>query len=436
MKLAAALALLLLVCLPVEADKSAAIGDPCEASRPAGAGGTAAEAEPADQTPAAGRETLTHGFWGLSQWLADYGTEVTAESTNIYQTNVRGGLGTHQQSGRFTGSYDIEIAIDFENLFGLQGWGLLAHGWGGYPATAGINATMVGSAFNVNWDAIGDRPLDLVEVILEWKPFEDELALQVGKINFARHFDTSEYANDETSQFLNGAFINNPTIPIPDYCLGAVVSVRLADGWAVVAGVGDAEANGRTTGFATTFDGDDYYFYDLEMAFRAEWGSPRGPLLGNYRVGVWYDPRPRASSGSDNPYRNGAGVYTSVDQVLLRENDDPEDSQGLGVFARYGHTDERRNDLTDFWSLGFQYQGLFPGRDEDVLGVGFAQGLFSDAVGSPSAADLESVLEVYYSLKITPWAAVSPAVQYLTNPGGDRAVAEAVVVGVRAQVAF
>ena len=228
-----------------------------------GLGDANAPGTPEPQT--ADRETLTHGFWGLDARLADYGTEVTLGSTNIYQTNTKGGLGTHQQPGRFTGSYDVEIATDFEKLLGLQGLGLLVHGWGGYPATRGINDTMVGSAFQVNWDAIGNPPLDIVEVILEWKPFENDLlAAKVGKINFARVFDTSECANNETSQFLNGALVNNPTIPMPNFLLGAIVSAKLTDSWSVAAGVGDAEGENGTTGFATTFDGDDHFLYLLE----------------------------------------------------------------------------------------------------------------------------------------------------------------------------
>lgn len=255
------------------------------------------------ETP--GDATLTNGFWGLSDELAKHGIEVTLGSTTIYQTNTRGGLGTHQQSGRFSGSYDVEIAADFEKSLGIHGLGLFVHGWGGWPATQGINDAMVGSAFNVNWDAIGNRPLDIVEVVLEWSPFDDRLAVKVGKINFATVFDTSEYANDETSQFLNGAFINNPTIPIPDYCLGVILSAKLTDSWSVAAGMGDAEADGRTTGFRTTFDGDDHFFYALETGLRANLNSPHGPQAGNYRFGLWYggrEPAPGARRPVATPW--------------------------------------------------------------------------------------------------------------------------------------
>ncbi|MHC4682350.1 MAG: carbohydrate porin, partial [Planctomycetota bacterium] len=83
---------------------------------------------------------------------------------------------------------------------------------------------------------------------------------------------------------------------------------------------------------------------------------------------------------------------------------------------------------------GVQYQGVFEGRDDDVLGLGFAKGVFSNQAGYSD--EHESVVEVYYNAQISPWMAVSPSVQYVTNPGGDTANHDAVVLGVRSQMAF
>ncbi|UCD51111.1 MAG: carbohydrate porin [Phycisphaerales bacterium] len=382
------------------------------------------------------RETLTNGFWGLSDSLADAGIEVAFGSTNVYQVNVKNGLGTHQKSGRFAGSYDLEIAADLEKLCGLAGLGLFVHTEGGWPDTVGIDEAMVGSVSGVNADAGGNRTLDVVEVVFEWSLLDDFLTVMVGKMDMAGVFDASEYANDEAAQFINGALVNNMTIPLPDYCLGAVVSAHLTESWYLAAGVGDAQADGRETGFRTALHGEDYFFYAAETGVATELDSDQGPLPGNYRAGLWYDPQPKANSDRSAETRDDLGFYFSVDQMLIKENDDPEDSQGLGVFARYGYADEKRNDIGSFWSVGVQYQGLLDGRDDDVLGLGYAQSIFSDGADSTFTANHESVLELYYSAQIAPWIAVSPSIQYLANPGGDRDVSNAVVAGVRAQVAF
>ena len=382
------------------------------------------------------RETLTNGFLGLNDELAHKGIEIGFGVTSIYQQNVRGGISTHRRAGRITGSYDVEASADLQRLLGFESGSLFLHLEGGWPDTEGIDGVSVGSYFGVNADAIGDRAILVKQLYYEGPIINDNLTLMIGKIDFTGVFDTSAYADDECSQFLNAAFVDDPTIPFPDYSLGAVLTYALTDSWYVMGGIADADADDRETGFNTTFDGDDYFLYIFETGVTPQLDSAKGPLQGAYRVGFWADPRPKAHSDTTNTYRNDVGFYLSFDQMLAKENSDPEDSQGLGTFFRYGYADSRKNDLTNFWSVGFQYHGLLEGRDDDILGVGFAQGSFSDMATSTYTEDYESVVEVYYNTQVTPWLNVSPSVQFISNPGGDKSLSDAVVLGVRAQISF
>ena len=124
----------------------------------------------------------------------------------------------------------------------------------------------------------------------------------------------------------------------------------------------------------------------------------------------------------------------SLDQMLFKERPDPDDGQGLGLFARYGCADGAVNDIRCFWSVGAQYQGLIPTRDHDVLGFGVAQGVLSPHAGFTSAT--ETAYEVYYNAEVAPWLTVSPSVQVIDDPGGDRGARDSVVFGVRVQMAF
>ena len=83
-----------------------------------------------------------------------------------------------------------------------------------------------------------------------------------------------------------------------------------------------------------------------------------------------------------------------------------------------------------------QYQGLLEGRDDDVLGIGYSRGIFSDAANSTYTANHEAVAEIYYNAQVTPWLQVGPDLQYIWNPGGSNSVKDAVVLGVRAQMSF
>jgi carbohydrate-selective porin OprB len=382
------------------------------------------------------QETPSNRFFGLGDSLADSGIEVGFGLTNIYQQNVRGGTSRHRRAGRYTGSYDLELSADLQKLLGPESGHLFVHAEGGWPDTEGIDGVSVGSAFGVNADAIGNRTMDVIELFYERAIFDDALNLIVGKIDFTHIFDTSAYADDETSQFLNGALVDNPTIPFPDYSLGMVLSFNMTDSWYIMGGVADAQADRRTTGFGTAFDGKGYFLYIFEIGVAPELDSANGPMPGGYRAGLWNDPQPKANVDSSKNYRDDVGFYLSCDQMLAKENADPEDSQGLAVFVRYGYADSKRNDITNFWSVGFQYQGLIEDRDDDVLGVGFAQGIFSNEASTTYTDDHESALELYYSAQVTRWLDISPSVQYVSNPGGDKTVSDAVVLGVRAQIGF
>ena len=391
------------------------------------------------------RETLTNGFFGLNDDLADKGIEVGLGVTNIYQQNVRGGISKHRRAGRFSGSYDLELSADLKKLLGIEEASVYMLTEGVWSKSAGIDAPSVGSVFGVNGDARARRSIDITELWYEQAFLDDSLRIRLGKMDltggFEHHgcpvsFDCSSYANDETTQFLNGALINNPTIPFPDYGLGVAVHYNPAGFWYLSAAAADAQADIRETGFRTTFHKEDYFFYIVETGITPQLRSDKGPLQGAYRLGLWYDPQPKANTDGGKNYRDDTGVYLSFDQMLAKENTDIEDSQGLGGFFRYGYASGKRNDISNFWSLGFQYQGLLDGRDDDVLGLGFAHGTFSNSADTTYTDDYESAVELYYNAQVTSWLNVSPNVQYIANPGGSQALSDAVVLGVRVQMRF
>jgi len=385
------------------------------------------------------RETLTNGFWGLDERLADRGIEAGFGITNVYQQNVRGGLSKDSRRGRITGSFDLEVSADLQKLLGFETGRLFIHLEGGWPDTEGIDGVSVGSYFGVNADAIGNRSMDVKQLFYEGSVFDDALSLMIGKIDFTGIFDCSAFADDESSQFLNAAFVDDPTIPFPAYSLGAAVTYSPTDSWYVSAGIADAQADSRETGFRTTFHKEDYFFYIFETGVAPQFDSSNGPLQGAYRAGFWNDPQPKANTDlaeAGKKYRDNAGLYLSFDQMLARENAEPKDNQGLGVFFRYGYAGSKRNDITNFFSLGFQYQGLIDGRDDDVLGIGFARGIFSNSADTTYTDDYENAIELYYNAQAAPWLNISPSVQYVANPGANQAVSDALVLGVRVQMSF
>ena len=386
------------------------------------------------------RETLTNEFWGLNDELADSGIELGFGITNIYQSNVKGGTSTHNRRGRFNGSYDLEMWADLQKLLGFETGNIYMLVEGGWPDAEGIDAASVGSAFGVNADAVGNQGPLIKELYYQGPVFNDALTIMIGKIDFTGIFDSSAYADDECSQFLNAAFVDNPTIPFPDYSLGVVLTYDLTDSWYVMGGIADAQANGRESGFRTTFGDEDYFFYALETGITPELQSANGPMPGAYRVGMWVDGQDKERFSNNRNYRDDIGAYVSCDQMVYKENSDSGDSQGLGFFGRFGYANSDLNPIGNFWSIGMQYQGLLENRDDDVMAIGFAQGIFSDYAGANDGGDYtenhENALEIYYSAQVTPWLNLSPNIQYISNTGGDKTNKDAVVFGLRMQAMF
>ena len=395
-----------------------------------------------------GRDALTDNWFGLGETLEERGITIGLGLTQVYQINLQGGgvtnrsgqrAGVHRRRGRYTGQFDLEMEFDLEKLFSLPGAKVFALAEGGW--SEGLGPSSVGSVMDVNSAAYGDQVIDLSELYYEQSFLEGRVKFRIGKMDITggytcRHcdvaFDSNAFANDETAQFLNGALVNNPTIPFPDKGLAVSLYVEPVEGFYVAAGVADAQADARETGFNTAFHDEDYFFGVFETGLAITVPAPWGSLPGGYRAGVWYDPQDKERFEKGTTKRDDVGFYLTFDQYLYRENE--QDDQGLGAFFRFGWADRDVSDFQCFWSTGLQYQGLVPGRDDDVLGLGYANGKFGDS--SDCTAQREQAWELYYNAQLTPWMNVTPSLQFLKNPGGDSSVSDAVVAGVRVQLAF
>ncbi len=390
------------------------------------------------------KESPTDGLFGLNDAMAPQGLEFGVSLTQIYQVNTRGGISTSRKANRYHSTYDLELTADLDVFADIPGAFVYAHAEGGGTQDAGINEYSVGSVFDVNGDAMNRIPIFLSELYYQ-QYLGAGFTIRFGKLDITGgfecngcpvSFDGNSYANDETTQFLNGALVNNPSIPFPDYGMAAILYYNLDDYFYAAFGSADSQAVGRESGFNTAFHGADYFTHFFETGITPTLSSTNGELPGAYRFGFWYDPQPKAHSDSDRTYRDDIGFYMSHNQMLYKENSCPHDSQGMGMFFRYGYADSKRNDITKFWSIGCQYQGLLESRDNDVLGFGYAHAVLSDHSKSTYTKNYEAVYEIYYSMELTAWASLTPSIQYIDNPGALNGIDDAVVTAVRLQMNF
>lgn len=73
-----------------------------------------------------------------------------------------------------------------------------------------------------------------------------------------------------------------------------------------------------------------------------------------------------------------------------------------------------------------------------MLAFGVAQSILSSRYrrNVNSLADRETVYELYYAIKVTPWCIITPDVQAITNPGGNKDARDSRDARVRFKIVF
>ncbi len=139
-------------------------------------------------------------------------------------------------------------------------------------------------------------------------------------------------------------------------------------------------------------------------------------------------------------------IYAGFEQELWRE--EGSETQGLGVFGRVVWMPPDRNYVAFSVEGGLHWGGAIPGREMDALGLGFAFMKISDHVASAvraanlrdgtanSVPDFEATVELVYRYQAAPWLSIQPHAQYVIQPGGIKDRGDALIIGVRTNIAF
>jgi porin len=172
-------------------------------------------------------------------------------------------------------------------------------------------------------------------------------------------------------------------------------------------------------------------FFLGETGLTPELGPSRLP--GHYAAGGYF-------YGEDNPEFGGNkfGFYWQADQMLWLETG----HQGLRMFSLLYFAPKYNNDFSFYAHGGLVYEGLLPGRDRDELMAGAAVGQYSyyDLLEARAAGEPEPtqsvLIEVGYRVRLNGWSFVQPFAQYIVQPDGTTAVANAAILGVSLGVNF
>jgi porin len=91
------------------------------------------------------------------------------------------------------------------------------------------------------------------------------------------------------------------------------------------------------------------------------------------------------------------------------------------------------NTMPYFVGGGLSYQGLIPGRDNDIASAGAIYGTFSRYIPRTTA---ETLIEMNYQITLNPWLSITPDIQYVFRPSGSSAIKNALVLGTQMAVVF
>lgn len=416
-------------------------------------------------TPEVVAETLFGDWGGVRSNVSEQGVDFTVQYIGEVAGNVAGGM---RQGVVYNGLVNLASDVDLDKLAGWRGGAF--HAAMLYPHGKSLTEKYVNDLFTLsNLDASDD--VHLFELWLEQNLFDGKLSVRLGQMAVDQEFAYT----DQGALFANAAFgwfpIGGNNVVAPVYPQGAP-GVRLR--WqpteqtflqfAITDGdVNPTDAAGNETnphGVKVRFD--EGAFFIGEAGYN--WALADDTKPGMVKIGGWYHTADTARMrwddtglsladplSSGNPATRGGnwGIYLAAEQVLWKENSTAKESaEGLGIFGRAGYAPADRNTLGLYLEGGVTRTGLLPGRDADVCGVGIAYGQLSRALRELGAdanffnatstplPDYELVLEAEYQIQISPGCAVQPGLQYISHPGGSRAIDDALVLSLRTIIEF
>lgn len=304
-----------------------------------------------------------------------------------------------EEKGFASGSFDL-LFITKPLLYTTFFIDLEAIGGNGPDELLGSFSGLNDDAGSLQDDDGVDR-VSVREVWLQSYLFDQKLRLVGGKIDLTNYFDHNVVANDETTQFITGAFVNNPTLEVPDNGPGLVVFFDTMKGPNFGLGLQSADNSG------TNITDDIYAIAQIGYRSYGFFGRE-----GNWRI--WG----RINGEKDD--NKGFGV--SMDQNLTTR---------LTAFARYGANEEEKgnSDIASAWSLGLRYRSPFFSRVNDEMA--FAFGTIDMVHGGE-----ERVAELYYKFQFNKHTSITPNIQTLVDPAGVNSEGTSVLAGIRTQIEF
>jgi hypothetical protein len=246
---------------------------------------------------------------------------------------------------------------------------------------------------------VRQNELSLREAWLRTEVFGQRLALSAGRLDLTNYFDQNAFANDESTQFLSDALVNNQMLGLAVNGTGVAAEFDPKNGFRARFGLQQSNTDAPNL--------SDSVFTLSEVGYTM---TPLGLPEGTYRV--WF--RTDNTTGD-----RGTAVGVSLDQKL---------TPVVGVFGRYGSAEEG-DGRDQQYSVGLGFQNGLVFNPRDTWGVGFSHVKLV-------SGESERVTEGYYNVQLTERLRLSFHLQHFHVSPFDDVPFGYLLPGVRIQAAF
>jgi porin len=348
---------------------------------------------------------------------------VSASISADLWNNSAGGI---RRGGVVLTTADAVIDLDGAAV-GLEGWTAQAS----MVATNGKSLSALVGDLQTASNIENDGSLHLYEAWVR-RSLGDKAAVKVGILDLNADFDT----NDTAALFLNSAHGVGPDISgsgqgAPVWPLGAAgVQMEYTPSADLIlrAGVynGVPRDPDHPRAFAAATVGSD----DGVIAIaQGDWTSAAGV---RWSAGLWHQSAdlPAIDPAATAPVSGQTGVYGTVEGPVAG-------MKGLRGWLRLGAVDDETSALSHYVGSGLVKSGLLASRPDDAVGLSIAHARLGGplrhaaALAGTPLAQGETAIELTYAAQIHPGLAIQPDLQYIIHPGGDSALDDALLIGVR-----
>lgn len=366
------------------------------------------------------RERLTGDWGGARTDLEEYGITPFFYYDAIVGANVSGGI---QDDEEFTGQIYAGLDFDFEKLFGWESTTMKLSVVNRHGDSVSKNVGGVYDPMTIYGGPDGQKTI-LYQIAIETY-LNDSLSLK-----FGRDSQDSDFANDDLYRYSLSTSINGP-IRAMMLNQPQIVSFPLGLWHARLKYEHSEEHTFKFGAYQNSQDiwenipGTDFgWDSDEGITFMAQydWTPTIYDRPAQLYVGVAH---------AEVDYTKFSGGDASSSSRLYAHFDfQPTEDLTLFAFGAYTSQDDLAMMPLQV-SVGANYKGLIPGREDDRTVAFITYGELSDEYGDSIGQDLdyEMVYEVGHRIQLTPAVYIQPAVQYINNPGGTGDIDDAVVIG-------